>query len=274
VHPAVWLLAIAIPPFSAASVSQRSTHFVVEAPTADIADRVARAAERRLKELSQQWLGHELPDWPEPCQINVTLGPGVSRGSSTFVFRDGRVTQREVHLEGTLERILDGVLPHEMSHVVLTQHFGRPFPRWADEGGATLAEGELQTAHYREQMQHLLTKPERCIPLHELFDLERYPRDSFAFYEIGFSISSYLVELKGRRKFLEFVAAGMDDDWNKAVQRYYGFDSVEDLQKAWLARLHKDTSSDSAEVARREQLPAPAPRPAVAEQSASSGASR
>jgi hypothetical protein len=245
---------------------------VVEAATADIADRIAKAAERNLKELSRQWLAREPVDWDEPCSVTVAIGTDNSRGSSTFVFREGRVVRQEMHLEGSLERILDGVLPHEISHVVLTGHFGRPFPRWADEGGAALGEGELQTKHYREQMLKLLAMPDRCIPLRELFGLEHYPHDAFAFYETGFSVSRYLVGLKGRREFVAFVSAGMEGSWIDAVRRSYGFDTVEDLQSAWLASVRKENDASRAAPGGRQVLPAPAARP-MREQASAAGAS-
>jgi hypothetical protein len=216
---------------------------VVEAPNAETADKVAGTAERLLTDLSRQWLGRELPPWPDPCPISVTLGSDASRGSTTFVFNDGKVTRQEMHLEGTLERILDGVLPHEMTHVVLTQHFRRPFPRWADEGGATLGEGQAERARYREQMRQLLATPGRCIPLRDLFGLGAYPRDAFAFYGSGFSVSNYLVALKGRRKFLEFVGTGMEGDWDAAVRQCYEFDTVEELERAWLDRVRTDAAA-------------------------------
>jgi hypothetical protein len=244
----VWLLALTIPSLAPATVSYRSPHFVVEAPTAEIAARIARGAETNLRDLSQKWLAREPAEWGEPCQISVSLGSENNRGSSTFVFREGRVVRQEMHLEGNLERILDGVLPHEMTHVVLTGYFGRPFPRWADEGGATLAEGELQTTQYREQMRRLLATPSRCIPLRELFGLEHYPRDAFAFYETGFSISRYLVGLKGRREFVAFVTAGMDGDWNDAVRHSYGFETVEELQTAWLESVRKEKEPNRHEI--------------------------
>jgi hypothetical protein len=264
VHCEVILLAFTIPTLAPATVSHRSTHFVVEAPTADAAGQVARAAERNLRDLSLQWLGRELPEWPDPCPVIVTVGPRVSRGSTTFVFKDGRVVRQEMHLEGTLARILDGVLPHEITHVVLTQHFRRPFPRWADEGGATLAEGDAETSRYREQMNLLLANPERCIALRDLFGLAHYPRDSFAFYETGFSVSSYLVGIRGRRTFLEFIGVGMDVDWDTAVRRYYGFNSVEGLERAWLRRLRDDQTLARGGPVAREALPLPAARPGAA----------
>jgi hypothetical protein len=232
---------------------------VVEAVSADVADRVAQAAERNLKDLGRQWLGRELPDWTDPCPITVTLGTDGSRGHSTFTFQDGRVLRQEVFVEGSLERILDGVLPHEMTHVVLMQHFGRQVPRWADEGGAMLGEGEWQTTRFRDQMQKLLRTPERCIPLQELFGLDRYPHDAHAFYETGFSVSNYLVELKGRRKFLEFVTLGMQDDWNAAARNCYGFDNVDDLERAWRISLRKEPTTRKAAPARHAEF-APPPR--------------
>jgi hypothetical protein len=258
VHCKVLLLALAITPLSTATASHRSTHFVVEAPTEEMAAKVSREAERQLADLSRRWLGRESPEWAEPCPITVTLGSDGSRGSTSFVFVDGRVARQEMRLEGTLERILEGVLPHEMTHVVLTQYFRRPFPRWADEGGATLGEGEIETARYREQMHNLLATPDRCIPLRELFGLNQYPRDSFAFYETGFSVSNYLVKLKGRPTFLKFIGTGMDGDWDAAVKRCYGFETVEDLERAWLERIRKDGPRARAAAVKAELLAAPA----------------
>jgi hypothetical protein len=258
VHSKVLLLAIAISPLTPATVSHRSAHFVVEAPSAEMADRVARAAERLLTDLSRQWLGRELPEWSEPCPIIVTLGSEASRGSTSFIFVDGRISWQEMRLEGSLDRILGGVLPHEMGHVVLTQHFRRPFPRWADEGGATLGEGEVERARYREQMRQLLTTPERCIPLRDLFTLNRYPRDAFAFYQAGSSVSSYLVALGGRRKFLEFLAVAMDGDWDAAVRRFYDFDTVEDLERSWLERVRREGPPVRTAAEKTEMLAAPA----------------
>lgn len=247
-HAEVLLLVLAIPSNTPAT-TYRSAHFVVEAPGEEAARRIAAEAERKLKDLAIAWLGRELPDWSEPCPVTVTLGAQASRGCTTFVFGDSGIARQEMHLEGTLDRILDGVLPHEMTHVVLAHYFGRPIPRWADEGGASLSEGKVEEARYHDQVRRLLAAPDRQIPLRELFDLARYPHDLFAFYTSGHSVSSYLVGLKGRRTFLSFVALGMGGDWDGAVRRYYGFESVEDLEQAWLASARR--------AGRREPLPLP-----------------
>lgn len=239
-HGSLLLVSLAIAPLAPATASYRSTHFVVEAPDAESAGAIARAAERQLSDLSKKWLGRELPGWSELCPITVALGHDAPGGCTTFVFKDGHVARQEVRVEGDLKRILEGVLPHEISHIVLTQHFRRPFPRWADEGGAALAEGERELRRYRERMARIIETPDRRIPLRDLFELTGYPHDVFAFYGTGFSISSYLVTLKGRHTFLEFIAVGMEGDWDLAVRKYYGFNSVEDLEKHWLARIRLD----------------------------------
>jgi hypothetical protein len=258
VHARVLLLTLALLPLSRATASHRSDHFVVEAPTEELAAKVAGAAERQLKELSQKWLGREASGWPDPCQITVTLGSDGSGGSTSFVYADGRVARQEMRLQGTLDRIMEGVLPHEVTHVVFAQHFRRPFPRWADEGGATLSEGETETEHYREQMRQLLSTPDRCLPLRVLFGLSEYPRDVHAFYGAGFSVSNYLVTLKGRQRFLEFIADGMGGDWDAAVYRYYGFKSVEDLERAWLERIRKESTRKRGGEVKGELMAAPA----------------
>ena len=41
----------------------RTTNFVVSAPTPELAKAIGDAAEVYRGDLSQEWLGHELPDW-------------------------------------------------------------------------------------------------------------------------------------------------------------------------------------------------------------------
>ena len=67
---------------------------------------VARAAERHRKEVAVARLGRELPDWPGPRPIRVTLTEHGSSGATTFQFDRGRVASQSMSLEGPLERIL------------------------------------------------------------------------------------------------------------------------------------------------------------------------
>ena len=65
------------------------------------------------------------------------LGAG---GATTFQFQDGEVFGWRMSIQGSRERMLDSVLPHEITHMIFASHFRQPLPRWADEGGATSVE--------------------------------------------------------------------------------------------------------------------------------------
>jgi hypothetical protein len=54
--------------FLSLGAGYRTTNFVVEAPTREIAQRIGKYAEHYRREKAQQWLGREMPTWPQPCQ--------------------------------------------------------------------------------------------------------------------------------------------------------------------------------------------------------------
>ena len=121
-----------------------SANFIVYAPDRLMAAKVSQAAEGFRKSLAAQWLGRELPPWPQKCPIQVKIEPHAG-GETSFAFQmDG--TNRGVPVDwemkvfGSPERILDAVLPHEITHTIFASHFGRPLPRWADEGACTTVE--------------------------------------------------------------------------------------------------------------------------------------
>ena len=68
-------------------------------------------------------------------------------------------------------------------------------------------------------------------------------------------MSEFLVRRGGRAKFLEFVAQGQDDGWDKAAQNQYGYESVEGLESAWLTRVREGEGSEGRGAA--EDRPGP-----------------
>src|SRR5262245_38938049 len=98
--------------------SARSTNFVVEAPTPEIARRVADHAEARRKAFAMSWLGKELPPWTSPCPIKVKITGGEAGGLTSFGFARGRVSDQEMSVEGRIDRILASALPHEITHTI------------------------------------------------------------------------------------------------------------------------------------------------------------
>ncbi len=54
---------------SAWGASVRTQHFIVTAPSQDLALQVAQHAEKFRRDLAIEWLGHELPPWRDMCPI-------------------------------------------------------------------------------------------------------------------------------------------------------------------------------------------------------------
>jgi RNA polymerase sigma factor (sigma-70 family) len=223
-----------IPPAPAeAGGSHRTANFAVTAPTAQIAEQVGRAAERARKELALLWLGKEMPDWPEPCPIHVRLTSGGLGGATSFSFDRGKVTSQNMHLEGGLDSILADSLPHEVAHTILAHWAGKPLPRWADEGVAIAAESAASRARHRGMLRKLLDEGRR-MPLRRLLELREFPQDVMVLYVEGYSLTDFLVESGGRAKFLDFVAQGQDYGWAAAARVRYGYETLEEMEEAWL----------------------------------------
>lgn len=212
-----------------------TANFVVQAPTPEIAEQVGKAAEHYRVVLAQEWLGHTLPKWYRPCSITVKVGQMGAGGATTFAFDRGEVFGWRMTVQGSLERILDSVLPHEVSHTIFACHFRRPLPRWADEGAATLAENESEQRRQRLLYQQVL-RENRRIPLRQLLAIKEYPRDMqhvLTLYAQGHALADFLVETGGKARYLQFVNAAHQLGWDRALQQCYEMENVESLDKAW-----------------------------------------
>ena len=95
--------------FASMGASYRTTNFVVEAATPEIARRVGDYAEFYRKEKALQWLGHEMAPWGRPCPLQVTVTMNGAGGATSFAYDQGQVLDQEMHIEGPLERLLNSV---------------------------------------------------------------------------------------------------------------------------------------------------------------------
>jgi hypothetical protein len=217
--------------------ASRTQNFVVEAPTPQIAQQVGQYAEHYRREKALQWLGQEMPPWPEPCPVHVTVTMSGAGGATSFAFDRGRILSMEMNIEGSLDRLLSSVLPHEVTHTVFAHYYRTPVPRWADEGGSVLSEDDQERNRHDQLVRQILNAPGRAIPLRRLFSLTQYPRDVMVLYAEGYSVTNFLVGQSSRSQFLAFVAQGMRGDWDGAARAHYRYNSVEELEQAWLAQL-------------------------------------
>lgn len=233
------LLVIVLALFSTGA-SYRTQNFIINAPNQQIAQQVAQYAEHYRKEKALEWLGQEMPPWPEPCQVKVTITMNGAGGATSFAFDQGRVLGQDMQVEGPLDRILVSVLPHEITHTVFAFYFKNPVPRWADEGGCVLSEDDLERQRHDAMTRDILATPGRKIPLRRLFSMTKYPNDVMVLYAEGFSVSEYLVSVGGRQAFLGFVGYGMQYGWDAAVKAYYRFNNIEQLEEAWISYLRNN----------------------------------
>lgn len=222
----------------------RSTNFVVYASEPAMARKVASEAERFRKELAVLWLGKELPDWDQPCPIKVRIEMHAG-GETSFAFVRNQAGQSQpvdwdMTIYGPSERILDSVLPHEVTHTIFATHYGRPLPRWADEGACTMVEHNSERQKNHNMLIDFLSNG-RGIPFNHMFVMKQYPSDILPLYAQGHSVARFLIMQKGHRHFVNFVGRGMDMEspgretmaWGRACKDFYGYADLSDLQVRW-----------------------------------------
>ena len=222
----------------ALGANYETTNFLVSAPTPEIARKVGEAAEFWRVELAQQWLGTTLPDWYQRCPISVKVGQIGAGGATTFSFENGEVFGWRMQVQGSLERILDSVIPHEVNHTIFASYFRRPLPRWADEGAATLVEHDSERARQTRLLDQVI-RTSRRIPLHDLLTIREYPKDMkdvLTLYAEGYSLADFLVQQKGnagRATYLKFLQMAHETTWEAAIRKYYRYESVAALEADW-----------------------------------------
>jgi hypothetical protein len=252
------LALVLIAPAVASAASYDTANFTTEAPTPELAKKFGDMAEFYRKEKALEWTGREMPQWARRCPLQVQITQGSAGGATTFTFGQDAgkpvVTSIRMEIRGDAKQLLNSVLPHEVTHTVLAHYFGRPVPRWADEGGSVLSENDEERFNHDVRCRELLNAG-RGIRLRVLFRMTEYPRDMIVLYAQGYSISQYLVKKggdgkEGRGKLLQFLGQGMQgntaESWNAAANRVYGFDTVDALEEAWLTALKTPPSRVAA----------------------------
>ncbi len=218
-----------------AGASYRTENFLVTAPTLSLAREVGHCAEVNRRQQALDWLGRELPRWREPCPITVHLNSGsASSGETSFVFRKGVPVNWQMAVRGTRDQILESVLPHEVTHAVLATHFRQPLPPWVDEGICVQAESVATQKRLQRSLVAMVTE-QLEMEIDELFDTMEYPRDLLAMYCQSYSLTRFLVEHGGKRKFIRFVTDSVTrNDWQSATRHHYHYEDLTALHYAWI----------------------------------------
>jgi hypothetical protein len=219
----------------AQAAGYRTVNFVIDAPSAQLAKEIGEAAEQWRRDLAKEWLGKELPRWSQPCPIKAMVAPHLGAGGATsFVFNQGEVYDWRMNIQGSRERVLDSVLPHEITHTIFATHFRQPLPRWADEGACTTVEHRSEIEK-QERMLIDFLKTRRGIPFDAMFAMTEYPSDVLPLYAQGHSLAQFLIAQRGKQAFLTFLADGMrSGDWRTAIETHYEYQHLLALQNSWM----------------------------------------
>ncbi len=215
-----------------------SQNFIVFASSPQWATQVAEMAELNRRDLAIHWLGEELPPWSERVPIHVEAGPNLGAGGETrFTLLGGnRVGHWLMSVSGTQERILDSVLPHEITHTIFASHFaslGKYVPRWADEGACTTVEHISEKQKHQEHLQRFL-RTGHGLAFNTMFSLKEYPNPILPLYAQGHSAVQFLLDQGGPRKFVKFLERGMKTEaWTQALSEFYAYESIVQFQTLW-----------------------------------------
>lgn len=216
------------------AASFETENFFVSAPDQPLARQIGLRAEELRTSLAHEWLGKPLDAWPQRCVVQVDPHSERLTGDTTYSLVRGEVRRLRMDLRGDPQRILEILLPHEVVHTVLASHFKAAIPRWADEGAALMAEDEAERQRLWKLEGARLTAG-RTEPLSTLLAARDYPaaRERIrSFYVQGGSLTEFLLTA-GKPRFLLFVATGMEEGWDHAVSRHYGFADTAGLERAW-----------------------------------------
>jgi hypothetical protein len=164
-------------------------------------------------------------------------------GSSRVTFNGGRIASRRIDLCGEDHDRGRSALAHEMSHVILADHFGRRGPpRWAEEGISLLADGAKKQARHQEDLRDAM-KSGTTFSFGRLATVESQPagNELAVFYAQSASLTRYLVGLKSPRDFLVFVETAQRRGYDNAAHDVYGLAGMREMERAWLADVARQT---------------------------------
>jgi len=232
----------------------KSEHFIVYFnEEEDFAKDVSRQSEDYYKSIASE-LGYQRHSgfWTWDNRVKLYLYPdreSFLRETNQPQWSDGvaNYTDKSISSFVYSEGFLDGLLPHELAHLIFRDYVGfkGEVPLWLDEGVAQWMEpmkreAVLRTIKYLDQQG-------RLIPLSRMMSLDiRNSKDDDlvgVFYVQAVSLVSFLVTEYGTSRFTNFCRQLRD---GKSIVNSLTFAyptairSVEDLQEKWLSHIKEE----------------------------------
>ncbi|MCI0743520.1 MAG: hypothetical protein L0Y72_31210 [Gemmataceae bacterium] len=228
-----------------------TAHFrVFHTQSQELAEKVARIAEDTRRAMFRKWFGGEGVPWNPKCELILhatgadyhrMTGESPQSPGHTRIERDPsgqRVVGRRMDLRCDVPALLEAILPHETTHVVLAGMFDQHHvPRWADEGIAVLTEPGYKVEQHRRNALKCYQDGTK-FTAKELVSLHDYPQPARipAFYAQSVCLVQTLVELRDPQTVTQFVRDGLRQGYDAALQRHYGMNMTE-LEQRFRQRM-------------------------------------
>ena len=182
-----------------------------------------------------------------PDQKSYRQSTGQPQWSTGYANKDSHLFKTRMIVTFRQEdQFLDGLLPHEISHLILHDFVGfeRTIPIWFDEGVAQLNESDKKNIAH--QVMTKLIVQNQFIPLDALMQWDiRRETDSkkvSVFYAQSVSVVDFLIHEYGSDAF-SFLCRNLKDgkDMEEAIRVAYSgsLDSVSILQEKWMRYMKK-----------------------------------
>ncbi len=230
---------------------EESENFRLFHQNAELARKILRHAEEARVSAFKKWFGPPGDAWNPRCDIYLHNSAGDyaratgkdfrAPGHSTLEVLGRRVTKRRIDLAGDNPDLLAAAVPHEVTHIVVTDMFPDPMlPRWADEAMAILAEPRENIDRYLRALPKV-RRDGHLFAVGQLLQSREFPDAGAitAFYVESVSLVDLLVAEKGPQSFSMFLQASQRYGVESALARSYGIRGYNDLQKRWQRKTGK-----------------------------------
>jgi hypothetical protein len=222
-------------------------------------DPVTTHANKEIGRLALLWFGGEvrLPS----IELRVTPVKEDCWGQALSWIENGSITRAIVEVSGTKQNILSTV-SHEINHLVLRAKLGRVIPRWIDEGSALIAETKQQRDRFLFKLidEYLRPPSVQSFPFAAMLPATELPSEQrlWPFYAQATSTVEFLIERSKdkdpdypRRYFMKFATEVVNEGCSfeahrRNIKRFYGFNSVGDLQVQWVDWLNNTYVQDNS----------------------------